>query len=153
MKVSNAFSVKATPTETIDDLRVLISARLEIDTLSKDITLWRVFLPIIPANKHTPIILREIDSSTELDPTEDVSDVFEKPPKKTIHIIFQRPPPGDLHADIKRITDKFFAPGSDIVKFLNAFVRDKVTLPVTTGPIQGLPRAWRRGFGIASEKI
>ncbi|OAQ24326.1 hypothetical protein K457DRAFT_1823888 [Linnemannia elongata AG-77] len=30
---------------------------------------------------------------------------------------------GDLHADIKRITDKFFAPGSDVFKFLDPFVK------------------------------
>ncbi|KAF9096994.1 hypothetical protein BGX23_010037 [Mortierella sp. AD031] len=30
---------------------------------------------------------------------------------------------GDLHTDIKKITDKFFAPGSDVAKFLDAFVK------------------------------
>ena len=54
---------------------------------------------------------------------------------------------GDLRTDIKKITDNFFAPGSDVAIFLNAFVRGEVTLPVTTGPIRGLPRAWRRSFG------
>ncbi|KAF9079315.1 hypothetical protein BGX23_004397, partial [Mortierella sp. AD031] len=53
----------------------------------------------------------------------------------------------DLHADVKKVTDRFFTPGSDITNFLDAFVRGEVTLPVTTGPIRGLPRAWRRGFG------
>jgi hypothetical protein len=55
---------------------------------------------------------------------------------------------GDLHADIKTITDKFFVPGP-IVDFLDAFVRGQGALPVTSGRIQGLPRAWRRGFGNA----
>lgn len=55
---------------------------------------------------------------------------------------------GDLNADIKKITDKFFAPGP-IADFLNAFVRGKGCLHVTTGAIRGLPRAWRRGFGKA----
>jgi hypothetical protein len=57
---------------------------------------------------------------------------------------------GDLHADIKTITDRFFAPGS-IANFLDAFVKGKGHLPVTEGPIQGLLRAWRRGFGKAVE--
>ncbi|KAF9081366.1 hypothetical protein BGX23_000966 [Mortierella sp. AD031] len=57
---------------------------------------------------------------------------------------------GDLHADLKKITDKFFAPGP-IADFLNAFVRGEGHLPVTTGAIGGLPRAWRRGLGIAPE--
>ncbi|KAI8355393.1 hypothetical protein B0O80DRAFT_425891 [Mortierella sp. GBAus27b] len=57
---------------------------------------------------------------------------------------------GDLHADIKRITDSFFAPGP-IVDFLGAFVRGEKELPVTKGSIRGLPSAWRRGFGKAPE--
>ena len=52
----------------------------------------------------------------------------------------------DLRADIRKITDKFFAPGP-IVNFLDAFVRGEKHLEVTTGNIQGLPRAWRRQFG------
>jgi len=53
---------------------------------------------------------------------------------------------GDLNADIKSITDKFFAPGP-ITSFLNAFVRGEKKLPVTSGLIQGLPRAWRCTYG------
>ncbi|KAF8916949.1 hypothetical protein BGZ58_005174, partial [Dissophora ornata] len=56
----------------------------------------------------------------------------------------------DLHADIKKITDKFFAPGK-IADFLDAFVRGEKHLEVTTGSIQGLPRAWRRQFGHPSD--
>lgn len=44
----------------------------------------------------------------------------------------------------------FFAPGP-ITNFLDAFVKGEGHLPVTTGVIGGLPRAWRRGFGVASE--
>ncbi|KAF9113508.1 hypothetical protein BGX30_006927, partial [Mortierella sp. GBA39] len=145
-----------------------------------ELTLWRVSVPVVPADKHKAIVLNEFDSATELDPTDDIADVFpDKPPKKTIHIIVQRPPPvhtpiparvssplpgylsdgsrpgtplsGDLHADIKRITDKFFAPGTPITNFLDAYVRGQGALPVTTGPIRGLPRAWRRGFGLPAE--
>ncbi|KAF9969015.1 hypothetical protein BGZ73_008842, partial [Actinomortierella ambigua] len=57
---------------------------------------------------------------------------------------------GDLHADIKRITDKFFAAGP-IAYFLDAFVKGEKQLKATTGAIRGLPRAWRRGFGKAPE--
>ncbi|KAF9969162.1 hypothetical protein BGZ65_012208, partial [Modicella reniformis] len=52
----------------------------------------------------------------------------------------------DLHTDIKKITDKFFAPGP-IANFLDAFVKGEGALPITSGSIHGLPRAWRRGFG------
>ncbi|KAG0360358.1 hypothetical protein BGX24_005576, partial [Mortierella sp. AD032] len=57
----------------------------------------------------------------------------------------------DLHTDIKKIKDKFFAPGSDITNFLDAFVRGEGGLPVTNGAIRGLPRAWRRAFGKPDE--
>ncbi|KAF9325121.1 hypothetical protein BG006_011376 [Podila minutissima] len=180
---SNAFSIKIPSTDTVDDLKKLIKADqtpIFDDITANSLTLWRVSLPVISANKHKPIVLSEFESATELDPTDDISDVFEdQPPKKTIHIIIQRPPPvhapvparvstplsgylsdnsrpgtplsGDLHADIKRITEKFFTPGSDNANFLNAFVKGEVALPVTTGPIRGLPRAWRRGFGVGPE--
>ncbi|KAF9344405.1 hypothetical protein BGX26_004416 [Mortierella sp. AD094] len=102
-------------------------------------------------------------------------------PDETIHIIVQRPPPvhtpiavplpvrarsstpfsddsrpgtplsGDLRTDIKKITDKFFAQGSRTTDFLDSFVRGVRRLPVTAGPIAGLPRAWRRGYGMPSE--
>ncbi|KAF9970146.1 hypothetical protein BGZ73_007256 [Actinomortierella ambigua] len=40
-----------------------------------------------------------IDAPAELDPTDDITDVFaEAPLKKTIHIIVQRPPPTVVHA-------------------------------------------------------
>jgi len=58
---------------------------------------------------------------------------------------------GDLRVDIKKITDKFFAPGTRTTNFLNSFVRGEGSLPLTTGPIAGLPRAWRRGFGVPAE--
>ncbi|KAF9974782.1 hypothetical protein BGZ75_000699 [Mortierella antarctica] len=149
------------------------------DIDADQLSLWRVAHPVIAANKHQPVLLDAIDSHTELDPTDDIIDVFEQqPPKKTVHIIVQRPPPvhapvpvrastplpghlseesrprtplsGDLHVDIKKITDKFFAPGPT-VDFLDAFVKGKGALPTTSGSIRGLPRAWRPGFGRASE--
>ncbi|KAF9125289.1 hypothetical protein BGW39_007526 [Mortierella sp. 14UC] len=94
---SNVFSVKPTPADTVDDLKKLIKAektpRFD-DVAADELTLWRVSIPVVPANKHKPIVLNEVDSPTELDPTDDIADVFaETPPKKTIHIIVQRPPP------------------------------------------------------------
>ncbi|KAI8599860.1 hypothetical protein EDD21DRAFT_355088 [Dissophora ornata] len=55
-------------------------------------------------------------------------------------------PFNQVHADIKRITDKFFASGK-IADFLDAFVRGEKHLDVTSRSIRGLPRAWRRQFG------
>jgi len=57
---------------------------------------------------------------------------------------------GDIHADVKRITDKFFAPGPN-VDFIEALVKGEGALPITSGSMHGLPRAWRHGFGVAPE--
>ncbi|KAF8944218.1 hypothetical protein BGZ47_004524, partial [Haplosporangium gracile] len=92
------FSAKATPTDTVDDLRVFISARPEIGALSKDLALWRVSIPIVDDNDELPILLDNVadKDKKKLDPTDDVSEVFpsrDKLPKKTIHVIIRQPPP------------------------------------------------------------
>ncbi|OAQ25456.1 hypothetical protein K457DRAFT_756615 [Linnemannia elongata AG-77] len=93
---SNAFSVKIASTDTVDDLKVHIKNKKPVDFEHVDannLTLWHVSHPVIAANKHQPVLLNAIDSPIELDPTDEVNDVFsETPPKKTIHIIVQRPP-------------------------------------------------------------
>ncbi|KAF9303922.1 hypothetical protein BG003_001849, partial [Podila horticola] len=97
---SNAFPVEIDPLKTIADLKKLIKTEKPVDFEHVDannLTLWHVSLPIVAANKHKPIVLTEIDSSTELDPTDDISDVFQsQPPKKTIHILVQRPIAGTV---------------------------------------------------------
>ena len=96
---SQAFSVEIDHIKTVDGLKKLTknekTPRFD-DVAADELTLWRVSIPVVPATKHKPIVLTEIDSTTELDPRDDLSDVLEdKPPKKTIHIIVQRPPPGN----------------------------------------------------------
>ncbi|KAF9993055.1 hypothetical protein BGZ79_002345 [Entomortierella chlamydospora] len=54
---------------------------------------------------------------------------------------------GDLKVEIKRITNKFLASGSDAASFLDRFVRGLENLPLTTGSISGLPRVWLRRSG------
>ncbi|KAF9078915.1 hypothetical protein BGX23_005795, partial [Mortierella sp. AD031] len=97
LPTSRAFSIKISITDTVGDLKDLIKTKQTpaFDDITVDqLNLWRVLIPVVAANKHKPIVLNEIESPTELDPTDDVSDVFpEKPPKKTIHIVVQRPPP------------------------------------------------------------
>ncbi|KAK3812091.1 MAG: hypothetical protein J3Q66DRAFT_390536 [Benniella sp.] len=79
---------------------------------------------------------------------------------RTIHVIVQppqsvdapvpahpEPQAGDFRAGIKRITDEFFAPGSDVTTFLEDFVRGLKNLPLTTGSVSGLPRVWLRNNG------
>ncbi|KAG9062573.1 hypothetical protein KI688_005488 [Linnemannia hyalina] len=93
---SNAFSVKVPSSGTVDDLKDVIKTKKAPrfdDVAADELTLWHVEHPVIAANKHQPVLLNAIDSATELDPTDDIVDVFaETPPKKTIHILVQRPP-------------------------------------------------------------
>ncbi|KAK3806217.1 MAG: LOW QUALITY PROTEIN: hypothetical protein J3R72DRAFT_481266 [Linnemannia gamsii] len=164
------FSVDIDASKTVDHLKDAIKTKKAPrfdDVAADELTLWRVLIPLVPKKDRKDISLSD---KGELDETDDLSEVFpDKLPKKTIHIIVQRPPPvhapvpsraltplpgsrpstplsSDLHADIKRITDKFFAPGP-IVDFLDSFVMGEGALPITSGPIRGLPRAWRRSFG------
>ncbi|KAF9403901.1 hypothetical protein BGZ94_004467, partial [Podila epigama] len=136
-------------TKTIGDLKDAIKDKNAIafaDVDAKDLTLWRVSIPVLAKKDRKEISLADVPSKEELDETDDVSDVFkETPPKKTIHIIVQRPPQGDLRADIKKIADRFFATGSPASTFLDAFVRGQYKLPVTTTGIKGLPKVLRRG--------
>ncbi|KAI7815833.1 hypothetical protein BC939DRAFT_83289 [Gamsiella multidivaricata] len=172
------FSVEIDPTKSVDHLKDLVKAKQTPDfddITAKDLTLWRVSIPIVPKSERKEILLADAASKEELDETDDIADVFtDTPPKKTIHIIVQRPPPkvhapvpsrsltplpgypsdgsrpssplsGDLRADIKKIADRFFAPGSPASAFLDAYVRGEKALPVTTTGIKGLPKVLRRG--------
>ncbi|KAF9320406.1 hypothetical protein BG003_006199 [Podila horticola] len=112
---SNAFPVEIIPTKSIGDLKDFIKVKKTNDFSDVDanqLTLWRVSIPVVTANRNKPIILTEIDSITELDPTDDVSDVFaDQLPKKTIHIIVQRPPPAFVHLkDDLRVGDSIIMP-------------------------------------------
>ncbi|KAF9398197.1 hypothetical protein BGZ94_006079, partial [Podila epigama] len=181
---SQAFPLTILSSETVGELRKLIKAENAVDFTdvdAKNLTLWRVSIPIIEDNDELPILLNNVPDNErkKLGPATRISKVFpEDLPEETVHIIVQRPPQvhapvpvrastplpghlsdesrpgtplsGDLHVDIKKITDKFFAPGP-IANFLDAFVRGEGALPVTTGPIRGLPRAWRRNYGKPSE--
>ncbi|KAF9369335.1 hypothetical protein CPC16_004587 [Podila verticillata] len=90
------FSVEVDRTKTVDHLKDHIKAKKapEFNDIAADkLTLWRVTIPVVPPNRRKPIVLTEVKSAAELDPTDDLCDVFEeKPPKKTIHVIVQRPP-------------------------------------------------------------
>ncbi|KAG0277039.1 hypothetical protein BGZ95_006634 [Linnemannia exigua] len=117
------------------------------DVDADKLTLWRVSIPDDDDNE-LPVLLDTMPEKKKLKATAKLSKVFDTElPDDTIHVIVQRPPQvhapvpsraltplpgylsdgsrpgtplsGDLHADIKRITDKFFAPGP-IVNFLDA---------------------------------
>ncbi|KAF9091892.1 hypothetical protein BGX23_004802, partial [Mortierella sp. AD031] len=119
------------------------------DVAADELTLWRVSIPDDDDNDEQPILLDKVSEKKKLKATTKLSKAFDTElPEDTIHIIVQRPPlvhapvalpvrarsstpfsddsrpgtslSGDLRADIKKITDKFFAPGP-IANFLDAF--------------------------------
>ncbi|KAG0067058.1 hypothetical protein BGZ92_005192 [Podila epicladia] len=89
------FSVDIDESKTVDHLKKAIKLQKAVAFADVDadmLTLWRVSIPLAPLNERRPIVLSEIKSAAELDPTDDLSDVFAgELPRKTIHIIVQRP--------------------------------------------------------------
>ncbi|KAG0053924.1 hypothetical protein BGZ90_006089 [Linnemannia elongata] len=149
LPISRAFEIEVSGTRTIAHLKDLIKAKQSpaFDDITGDqLTLWRASIP--DDNQKSTLTLAALDDKTELNnPRTRLSKLFPESPDEKTYILVQRPPPGDLHTDIKKITDKFFAPGSDVVEFLDAFVKGEGALPITSGSICGLPRTWRRGYG------
>ncbi|KAG0053077.1 hypothetical protein BGZ83_001720, partial [Gryganskiella cystojenkinii] len=92
-----------------------------------------------------------LDDNTKLKATSTLRDVFgPENNNKTIRVIVERPQPGEIAANIKTITDTFFAPqGSDVdvATFLDSFVRGQINIPLTTGNIPGLPNVKPRKNG------
>ncbi|ORX95393.1 hypothetical protein K493DRAFT_372239 [Basidiobolus meristosporus CBS 931.73] len=90
---ANIFSVTVSTTSNVSELKQLIRAAKapRLDNVSADeLILWRVLIPVGPSDKHKPIFLNEFESATELQPIDEISEVFEdQPPKKAIHIIIQ----------------------------------------------------------------
>ncbi|KAG0247565.1 hypothetical protein BG011_001294, partial [Mortierella polycephala] len=149
---SNAFSVMVASGDTVDGLKELIKTKKspEFDGIATDnLILWLV---VIPDDKHGSVItIDALDDKAVLDnPITRLSKLFaDVLPEDTIHIIVQRPPRGDLRADLKKITDEFFHPGSTHAKFLDEFVQGFHDLPVTEGSISGLPTVGKRGLAKA----
>ncbi|KAF9080350.1 hypothetical protein BGX23_002284 [Mortierella sp. AD031] len=145
---SNAFSVEIDSTKTVDGLKKLIKADqspIFDDITANSLTLWRVSIPVVSANKHKPIVLSEVESSTELDPTDDVSDVFPKtPPKKTIHIIIHRPPPArsppvsDYISQKRPTTDELDLPANKKIRITEGWRR----YTASDGKVVDLPPSW-----------
>ncbi|KAG0014025.1 hypothetical protein BGZ82_001943, partial [Podila clonocystis] len=101
---STPFPVEIESTKTLGFLKELIKAKKPNDFSDVDadkLTLWKVSIPLAPLNERKPVFLNEIISVTELDPADDLSDVFEPKPPRKIHepkplkkidVIVQRPP-------------------------------------------------------------
>ncbi|KAG0296276.1 hypothetical protein BGZ97_004575, partial [Linnemannia gamsii] len=92
---SNAFSVKIPSSDTVDDLKNLIKTTQSPDfndIAAKNLTLWRVTIPVVAGKIHEAVFLNEIDAKTELVAIDEISELFKKKtlPKKSIHIIIER---------------------------------------------------------------
>ncbi|KAF9536462.1 hypothetical protein EC957_010882 [Mortierella hygrophila] len=140
---STAFSVEIEPTKTVDHLKNLIKAKKspEFDTIAADkLTLWRVSISVVPANKHKPVVLDQfLEAATELDPTDDVADVFsEKPPKKTIHIIVQRPSSDAMHPEVAALRKQL----SELEKFQADVQDSSITLGIVVKPEKKVAFSW-----------
>ncbi|CAO3565162.1 unnamed protein product [Mortierella alpina] len=147
-----AFRISISFTATVSDLKKLIKTEKtpRFDNVASDeLTLWRIFIsPTNVDDDEVPVSLDTLTQKMKLRPISRLSKVFtEQPSEEAIHIIVQRPPPvlpitppsGDLKLDIKRISDRFFAPASDDAGFLDSFVRGLVVLPLTKRSLFGLP--------------
>ncbi|KAF9133873.1 hypothetical protein BG015_003496, partial [Linnemannia schmuckeri] len=167
---SQAFSVDIDQTKTVDHLKKLIKTekapRFD-DVAADELTLWRVFIP--DEKMDSFITVDALGDKTQLNnPRTRLSKLFPESPDDNTYILVQRPPsvhapvpsravtplpgslsdtsrPSDLRADIKKIADRFFATGSPASVFLDAYVKGKKALPVTTTGVKGLPKVLRRG--------
>ncbi|KAK3821624.1 MAG: hypothetical protein J3Q66DRAFT_154282 [Benniella sp.] len=152
-KSKKAFSVQVCSNDTVDDLKKLIKERKPkaFENVDADeLNLWCASIP----NLDKPPPEGTIDARATL------GSVYPQGQGPHDYIIVQPPPSvdapvpahpepqtGDFRAGIKRITDEFFAPGSDVTTFLEDFVRGLKNLPLTTGSVSGLPRVWLRNNG------
>ncbi|GJJ67777.1 hypothetical protein EMPS_00123 [Entomortierella parvispora] len=168
---STTFSADILPTKTVDHLKQLICTPARFPGIAPEqLTLWKVSIPLLPKKDRREILLDKVPSKEELDESDKISRVFSvQPPEKTIHIIVQLPsqvhaPPfsedlrpdsplsGDLRIDIKKITERFFARETEVVRFLTRFVQGHESLPRTTGSFAGLPRVWLRNQQARDDK-
>ncbi|KAF9412654.1 hypothetical protein BGZ76_005145, partial [Entomortierella beljakovae] len=165
---STAFSIKIAPTDTVDDLKDAIKLKNPNDFRNIDankLILWKVAISSHPPSNiiFRNLRIKERNPEKLEVPTRTILNVFGiNLSGDTIHIIIQLPPvqqeprsgtpqPANealdiLHADVKEATSRFFGPRYNIPEFLESFVKGNINLPLTTGKIPGMPRAWRRTF-------
>ncbi|KAG0028814.1 hypothetical protein BGZ81_004393 [Podila clonocystis] len=93
---SKAFSIKVLATDTVDDLKNLIKTSLSPqfdDIAAKNLTLWGVSFLFSHSKRKEHVFLKDLPTSRELDPMDNISDVFKDPLiEKSVNIIVQRPP-------------------------------------------------------------
>ncbi|KAF9550483.1 hypothetical protein EC957_000157 [Mortierella hygrophila] len=142
--ISKAFALATPSAETFGQLRNTIYFSKPIwfkDLEAEDLTLWRVSIPVSMHLSLLKHLLLSLATSQVLR-----SQVWSMiTPNAKLYVIDAYS--SNLRVDLTRITDEFFAPGSDVTNFLGNFVRSPVNLPLTTGSVPGLSGVWLRNKG------
>ncbi|KAI8594762.1 hypothetical protein EDD21DRAFT_392969 [Dissophora ornata] len=136
------FSVDIDSSKTVDHLKEAIKAKKTNDFSDVDadkLTLWCVAIPVVSVDKRRPIVLDEFDSAAELDPTDDLSDVFGKvPPKKTIHVIVQRFSSGNIHPEVALLRKQL----SDLQQIQSNMLDSAISLGIIVKPEKKVVLTW-----------
>ncbi|KAG0001815.1 hypothetical protein BGZ65_003155, partial [Modicella reniformis] len=85
---SDAFPVYIDAGKDVGDLKDAVKAKKAKKAIffSRSTHLWNVSVPVVATHKHENVTLDSLDSKEELDPFDNLSDVFdEKPHKRTVH--------------------------------------------------------------------
>jgi len=92
---TKSFPVEIESTKTVGHLKKAIKADQspDLDHINpKNLTLWRVSIPILPKKDRKAISLADVSSKEELDEATKLSNIFDAElPEETIHIIVQPP--------------------------------------------------------------
>ncbi|KAG0197645.1 hypothetical protein BGX28_008853 [Mortierella sp. GBA30] len=122
---STSFPVDASATDTVGDLKDRIKAKKAPrfdDVAADELTLWKVS---IPSNKAKEVLFKTLDAKEELDPTYELSDVFEEGE--------------EWRERVSKIEGGFFAPESVNYTSLVQLLKAGVHVPTTRGTLGGLP--------------
>ncbi|KAG0027221.1 hypothetical protein BGZ81_005785 [Podila clonocystis] len=143
---SSAFPIKVSPDDSIGDLKKLIKAEIP-DTFNgvdaKDLTLWRVSLPITDDDDEIPILLNYVTSDKKkLGPATRLSKVFpEKLAEEAVHIIAQRPSQSrsdDLHPEVAALRKQL----SDMKQLQEELLDPSISLSVIVKPEKKVAFTW-----------
>jgi len=97
---TTSFPVEIESTKTVGHLKKAIKADQSPDfddINAKNLTLWRVSIPILPKKDRKAISLADVSSKEELDEATKLSNIFDAElPEETIHIIVQLPQSGNV---------------------------------------------------------
>ncbi|KAK3823809.1 MAG: hypothetical protein J3R72DRAFT_528890 [Linnemannia gamsii] len=149
--LSNAFPVEIESSKTIGTLKDLIKAK-NPDTFNgvdaKDLTLWRVSIPVSDEdNNDLPILLNNVANKdkTELNnPRTRLSKLFPESPDDNTYILVQRPPPArsppvsDYISQKRPTTDELDLPANKKIRITEGWRQ----YTASDGKVVDLPPSW-----------